>query len=176
MNLGNKIMSISLEDYASYSSILGLILSVWILIKSHSIKREVDKVRNQFVLKKRIPKILKSLNEKLSLLNRHFINVEENDNAIKGTLIECQSILSNIASKIEDGEIKDRLSKTESKIEMAKKKRILSHPPKYRVFKEFMATIYLYPFIYSYNLQSIKNDLDRIYNDLMQISLDQKEL
>ncbi len=169
-------MSTTTETIAAYSSILGLIISAIVLVKSHSIKKEIKKVQNELVLRKRIPKILKSLNITLSALSELLMDVEENNLAIKQLLIECHSILNSIAIKLGECEIKTKLIKTKSMISRSKNKKFTKEPSKHKIFREYLAKSPFYPFIYQDNLQAIKNELDGIYNDLKSVSLDQKEL
>ena len=86
-----------LKGLASWASILGFLVSVYVLW-------EVRQIRKQFLLRIRINDLLNALKEQAAEMNRKLNDFEESRGDILGVFIRCESTLSDFLPKLSRAE------------------------------------------------------------------------
>lgn len=88
-----------LTDIASFSSILGLVISVFVLI-------EAKKIRKSFLRRARLPEIMKELTEANNGLSKHLKNWNDGKRFGIEQLSIAKGLLENLEEKLPDKERK----------------------------------------------------------------------
>lgn len=141
-----------LEKYNYWASYVGLALSVFIIWKSNSIQNELNKFKNEFIFKKRLPKILNTMNKKLKETN-FLLNKEANNNDMKSHLNGYIDIRRYFEENNKfNNDLKGRIKSTKDNLEK---------------FTENSTNNEAY---------IIKNSLNDIYNNLERLKLENEEI
>lgn len=141
-----------LEKYNYWASYIGLGLSIFIIWKSNSIQNELSKFKDEFIFKKRLPKILNEMDKKLketnSLLNKNADNVD-----MKSHLNTYIDMLRGLEDNNKfNNDLKDRIRKTKDNIEKFMKDEINGEVTK------------------------LKDSLNDIYFNLKRLKLENEEI
>ncbi len=89
----------NLNDIGSISSILGVIVTVFLFIEARSI-------RNTFLVKARLPELIKELTKEKSLLSKNIKTWKQNKNPAIENLLKIKALLDNSQSKLQRPERK----------------------------------------------------------------------
>ena len=83
----------NIGNLGSLASILGLLLTIFILL-------EARKIRKSFILRARLPQLIRDLTTSTSQLSEHLKILEEDKQPALKSLAEVKALLDNISSKL----------------------------------------------------------------------------